>query len=225
MEATRRLMLFVAVVLAVGLAWAGDGLAQGSKGQAKNEILLSASSPFEDLTEFAIAGDKHGIERAIRAYDAQAPKVEAELPAGKRDELRGLVADIRTAAQKGDYSTVALKSPDAYRILVEALDRGALKVPVEVSLLDYAGFKFLALLHAKPTDWQALGKVAEEAAKDWGSVRAKVADAGLRDTVDVAVGGMKKACATKNAEMALFAAQVDLALVDLLEGYFEKAGK
>ena len=37
--------------------------------------------------------------------------------------------------------------------------------------------------------------------------------------------GLHQATLTNNAEMAVFAAQMDLALVDLLEGYFERAAK
>jgi hypothetical protein len=35
------------------------------------------------------------------------------------------------------------------------------------------------------------------------------------------ITGMNQATTAENVEMAVFAAQVDLALVDLLEGYFE----
>jgi len=72
-------------------------------------------------------------------------------------------------------------------------------------------------------DWPSLLGAGEQARKNWTAIRAKVADGGLRDAVDVAINGMNRACTLKNADMALLAAQVDLALVDLLEAGFETA--
>ncbi len=124
---------------------------------------------------------------------------------------------------QGDNETLALKSVEAYRILIESLDVNSLVVPIQVSLLDYAGFKFEALLHAKATDWLALEKVAEETQQQWAATHPRVTDKGLSDAVDTAIAGMYKASIEKNAGMAVFAAQIDLALVDLLEGYFERS--
>jgi hypothetical protein len=94
-------------------------------------------------------------------------------------------------------------------------------VPVQVSLLDYAGFKLKVLLHAKSPDWAVLRKTTEEASRHWTALESRVPDKGLRDAVNTMITGMNKAITAKNAEMAVFAAQIDLALVDLLEGYFE----
>jgi hypothetical protein len=217
---TQRQIVLLAMILCSGIVLISDAFAQKTIHNSQtnidtnNEMILSASSPFEDLTEFAISGDKKRIERALKSYDTQAIKVESVLPAKKRDELRALVASIRKATQQGDYRAIALKSPEAYRLLIEALNRGSLKVPIEVSLLDYAGFKFKALLYAKPGDWKALQEVGKQAQKNWDTIKPKVTDKGLN-----------RACVSKNADMALFAAQVDLALVDLLEAEFEKIAK
>jgi hypothetical protein len=214
-------------MLVLGFLSIGDVIAQDAKHKSRtgpergNEVILAASSPFEDMTEAALAADRKGIERALRAYDAIAGKVEGVLAAARRDELRALVADIRMGEKQGSFNEIVLKAPEAYRTLIEGLDRGGLKVPLEVSLLDYAGFRFLALLHVQPVDWRSLQGAGELARKNWTAIKAKVADGGLRDAVDVAIAGMNRACILKNADMALLAAQVDLALVDLLEAGFE----
>lgn len=220
-------VFLITVMLVLGFLSIGVMTAQGAKQKSRggsergNELILAASSPFEDMTEAALAGDRKGIERALRAYDAVAGKVEGVLPAAKLDELRLLVADIRRAKNQGSLDVIVLKAPEAYRTLIEGLDRGGLKVPLEVSLLDYAGFRFLALLHVQPVDWRLLQGAGEQVRKNWTAIKVKVADGGLRDAVDVAVAGMNRACALKNADMALLAAQVDLAIVDLLEAGFE----
>jgi hypothetical protein len=231
MKPIQKQIVTLAVLFVFGYLSIGDALSQNAKHNSRtkvgtyNDTILSASSPFEDLTESAISADEAGIARALQAYDTQANKVESVLPAMKRDELKTLVADIRKAKKQGDYDTIALKSPEAYRTLIEALNHTSLKVPIEVSLLDYAGFKFQALLHAKPGDWKALQKVGDQAQENWAAIKSRVNDRSLRDTMNITIRGMNRACTSKNADMALFAAQVDLALVDLLEANFEKVVK
>ena len=204
----------------------GDSLARNSANSTvNNEILLSGSSPFEDLTEFAISADREGIKRALQSYDAQAKKVEKALPAPYRDKFKALVTDIKQAEQQSNYDIIALKSPEVYRTLIEALDRSCLKVPAEVSLLDYVGFRFLAVLHAKPGDWTDLQEATKYAQKNWDAIKSRVTDKGLREAMNITIAGLIKACTVKNADMALFAAQVNLAQVDLLESFFDKWGR
>lgn len=76
-----------------------------------------------------------------------------------------------------------------------------MKVPIEVSLLDYAGFKLRALAHAKSGDWKKAQDVAAEAQANWSAIRSRVADKKLLEAVNIAVDGMKKACISQNSEM------------------------
>jgi hypothetical protein len=209
------------------VAWSSllIGSAPAGHGAPRNDILLSAASPFEDLTEYALSGNKPGMHQALKAYADQAAAVRAVMAAQPSREMDSLIAAIKKAESRGDHETVALKSVEVYRILIESLDAKRLAVPVQVSLLDYAGFKFQALLHAKSTDWLALGHVAKEAQQNWAAIRSRVTDQGLSDAVDTAVAGMDKACMAKNGEMASFAAEIDLTLVDLLEGYFTRSSR
>lgn len=217
--------ILISMVLAFGHSFLGDALAQTSASSGvSNKTLLSGSSPFEDLTEFAISADREGIKRALQTYDAQAKKVENTLSPAYRDKLKALVADIKQAEHQGNYDVIALKAPEAYRTLIEALDRSSLKIPVEVSLLDYEGFRFLAILHVNPGDWSDLQATAKLAQKNWDEIKSRVTDKGLREAVDITITGLIKSCTVKNADMALFAAQVVLAQVDLLEAFFDKGG-
>ena len=186
-----------------------------------NEVLLSAASPFEDLTENALAGNKKGMQSAIKAYDEQAAKVSKVLSPKARHDIESLVTAIRKSEQQSDNESVALHSVEAYRTLIESLDSGSLIVPVQVSLLDYAGFMLKVFLHAKSPDWSVLRRTAEEARRHWTAIESRVSDKGLCDAVNTTIAGMNKATTSKNTEMAFFAAQVGLALVDLLEGFFE----
>jgi len=226
MRTTYRKLIFIGVLFVLSQLLSGHALAQKfTSGSVRNEILMKASSPFEDLTEFAISGDRRGIKRALREYDAQATRLENTLQPAVRNKFKSLVANIKQAERHANYNAIALKSPEAYRVLIEALDRSSIKIPAEVLLLDYVGFRYLAVLHSNPGDWPALQEAATYAQKNWDAIKSKVTDMGLRDAIDVTMKGLMQAGTKKNGEMALFAAQVDLAQVDLLEAYFDKSGK
>ncbi|MFZ0134060.1 MAG: hypothetical protein WAK95_16085 [Desulfobacterales bacterium] len=218
-------IVFIGLVAA--LLWPfSSGPAFAVQRASKNDILLSAASPFEDLTDYALAADRDGMNKALKAYADQAPGVRKVLPASERAKMDELLAAIKKAESQGDNETVALKSVAVYRLLVDALDHNTLVVPVQVALLDYAGFMVTVLLHNESTkDWPALANVSAEAIRNWNAIRDRVTDKGLRDAVDTALAGLVTACTDRNAGMAAFAAQIDLALVDLLEGYFERPSR
>jgi hypothetical protein len=225
------LNLMAVVVLMVGLAAEGDFIrevAAASKQagvSGSNRVLLAAASPLEDLTEFALASNTRGIRQALKAYGDQAAAVNKVLSVPGRREMASLLAAIRRAESKGDNQEVALNSVEAYRVLVESLDPNGLVVPTQVSKLDYVGFKLKVLLAASPPDWPAIQTTIEAAGRHWHELEPRVGDKGLRDAVKTVLAGLHQATGAKNAEMAVFAAQMDLALVDLLEGYFERAAK
>lgn len=190
-----------------------------------NEVLLSASSSFEDLTEYALAGNRAGMASALKAYEDRSTEVGKVLSARARHIMESLVSRILNANERGDTQSVALQAVEAYRTLIESLDPQGLAVPVQVSLLDYTGFKLEVVLHAKTPDWPAVQQTVEEARKLWAFLESHVTDKGLRDAVSTMIAGMSKAATARNAEMAVFAAQMDLALVDLLEKYFQRPAK
>lgn len=196
--------------------------AQTRNGVNSNELILSGTSAIEDLAEAAIAGDKKGITLALQTYEKQAGTLERILPAQQLNILREQVDTIRTGTGRGDFAVVALQATEAYRTLTESLDRGGLLVPIEVALLDYAGFKFQALLLARPVDWDALLETGNQAGSNWNLLKKEISDIKLREAMDVAIEGMRTAQESRNTGMAFLAARVDLALVDLLEDSFEK---
>jgi hypothetical protein len=220
------LNLMAVVVLAGWLAvpqLAGAAKSAGVSGP--NQVLLAAASPFEDLTEAALAHDARGMRQALKAYGDQAAAVDKVLSVPARREMASLLAAIRRAESQGDSQAVALNSVEAYRVLVESLDPNDLVVPIQVAKLDYAGFRLTVLLAASPPDWPAIQKTGEEATGQWHALEPRVGDKGLRDAVKTMLTGLRQATVTNNDEMAVFAARMDLALVDLLEGYFERVAK
>jgi hypothetical protein len=201
------------------------GAAKPTGVSGPNQVLLAAALPFEDLTEFALANDTRGMRQALKVYSDQAAAVNKVLSEPARREIASLLAAIIRAESKGDNQEVALNSVEAYRVLVESLDPNGLVVPAQVSKLDYVGFKLKVLLAASPPDWPAIQTTIDAAGRHWHELELRVGDKGLRDAVKAVIVGLRQATSAKNTEMAVFAAQMDLALVDLLEEYFERAAR
>lgn len=187
-----------------------------------NSVLLSASSPFEDLVEYAMTGNRNGVQRALIEYNLQAAEVSKALPPVSRRTMEELVASIKRAEEHSDNETIAFKSIEAYRLLMDSLDPKSLVVPIQVSMLDYEGFRLQAILHFSPNDWSEIQRTSGEAQKYWITIKPRVRNKGLADAVDTMIAGMNDAAQKKNKEMAIFASKMDLAMVDILESYFEK---
>jgi hypothetical protein len=193
-----------------------------AKASGKNAVLEPAISRCEDLTESAEAGKVKNMDQAIQALESQRAEILGVLgpEAGKRFEA-GLAA-LRQKRASEDFPGVALEAVETYRLLTVSLDRGQLEVPLEVSLLDYAGFKVKVLTKRQPLDWQAMKGVAAEAEKDWRAIKEKVADKSLRNVMNSTLAGLNQAIEGQNNAMARFAAQEVLDLVDLLEQQFKR---
>jgi hypothetical protein len=193
-----------------------------AKAGRKNAVLEAAISRCEDLTEYAEAGKVKAMDQAIQDLEGQRANILGVLSpeAGKRFE-EGLAA-LRQKRASGDFPGVALEAVETYRLLTTSLDREKLKAPIEVSLLDYAGFKVKVLTKRQPPDWQAMQGVATQAARDWQAIQGKVADKSLRNVMNTTMAGLNQAIEGQDAAMTRFAAQVVLDLVDLLEQQFKR---
>ena len=187
-----------------------------------NETLLSATSPFEDMVEFALARNFASVEKSLAKADGQAAAVKDALPPASVGAFDGQLQALHKVVVAKDHYAVAVCAVEIFRLLLDNLDATKLKVPKEVSLLDYAGFKLHVLDAAPKPDWDAMRKTVAEAAAWWKAAKSKVSEKGLRDAVESTIRGLQQAAQTENLPMLHFAAQIDLDLVDLLEGYFEK---
>lgn len=186
-----------------------------------NQILLSATSPFEDMVGPALSGDDAGLAKMLPEADGQAAGVKRALPPAAVSQFEELLASLHKSVAAKDHYATADGAVRVFKLLVDNVQPGGLKIPKEVSLLDYAGFKLQVLAAAKQPDWDAMQKATTEAAASWNAIKAKVTDKRVRDTVDSTIAGMEKAVKIENLPMVQFAAQIDLDLVDVLEGHFQ----
>ena len=136
--------------------------------------------------------------------------------------LDTLGAGIDTAMRDQNRSALAIAAVETYRVLVSAQDASA-QVPVEVSLLDYAGFRYDANAKSKPINWGRMTADVVFARETWTRISPRVTAKGLSGAFDSALSGMETAVAQKNAVAAGIAVSNELALVDALEEHFKPA--
>jgi len=204
--------------LAIAFLLAVAPSASSSQVIKANDVLLSAMSPFEDMIEFALAGKDSDISKALVAADQHATDVKKALSASAASQFATLMEGLHRAATDKDHHEVARSAVEVFRLLSDNLQANDLKVPKEVSLLDYAGFKLRVLAATQRPDWQDIRKTVGEAAGWWKAISSKVSEAGLRDAFDSLMRGLDDAARIEDLPMLRFAAQIDLDLVDLLEG-------
>ena len=187
-----------------------------------NDTLLGATGPFEDMVGPALAKNDKGVAKRLAAADQQAEAVKKVLPTDAAQQFEQLLQTIHKAAESKDDMKMAENAVAVFRLLVDNLKADSLKIPKEVALLDYAGYKLQVLAAAERPDWAAMSKVAADADTWWQAIaKTKVSEKNLRATVTSTIGGLKQATQEKDLSMLKFAAQIDLDLVDLLEGHFK----
>jgi hypothetical protein len=188
----------------------------------KNTVLFDAMSPYEDLTEYALDQNMSKVANSISSLDGLIAKLKAVLSNKSIHSLEINVTKMQAAEKKAAYSEIALLAVDSYKILADELDQTTLKVPKQVVILDYVGFRIHALLRQNEIDWHLISETVDEGKNQWEQVKRKVTNKGLYDSLNTTITGLEIASTSKNIGMLKFAAQVDLDLVDLLEGFFEK---
>lgn len=198
---------------------AGSSTSPTSEAATRNARLLDAAGGYETLTETAFETPFAALGVALTTARQKASEVRALLSPDSVSRLDALGAELDAAVQKQGRTAFAIAAVESYRILVSAQDSSA-PVPVEVGLLDYAGFKYDALAKARPTDWNQMAGVATYARETWTRLTPRVAAKGLRGAFESTLSGMDTAVREKNEVAARVAVSDELALVDALEEHF-----
>lgn len=209
------------IAVAIALAMTPGAVSSAISPTARNEVLLASTSPFEDLSEFALAKDAAGITRSLAQADSQAALVRKLLPAAAATQLDELMNSLHRAATGKQHYELALNSVETFRLLLDQLPAKGLVVPKEILLLDYVGFKLHVLEAAPQIDWAAMRQTVADGVAWWGSTKPKIKNVALRDAMDSTIRGLQEGAKTENPRLVHFAAQLDLDLVDLLEALFE----
>ncbi len=184
-----------------------------------NEKLRAAAEPFEKLTEISFKATLPAIDQTIGEADAAARGVRALLSIDAAKQLDAQIAAMKSARQKQDHAALALSSIEAYRVLVSSVSDNA-KVPTEVSLLDYAGFRYDADLKASPIRWSDMAEAVSFAHENWAKILPRAKSSPVATAFEKSIADMDKAVTQRNTAMAASSVKAELDLVDQLEKYF-----
>ncbi len=229
---TAAILIVAAQYSAVVCAQPADGSVRPASGAAQTQQTLTVAAKgkanplaggaeiFENLTESSPVIDAGAFKKALSEFEALYPEISPRISPDRKLRLDTLVTGVRNAWQKGDRSAMAIQSIEAYRLLQESLDHRGQPVPVEVPMLDYAGFKLNGLLLSTQPDWKQIAHTAQEASTWWSAIKSQITDQTLRDAMDHTIAGIKDAAARDDSKLLSFAAKMDLILVDGLETYF-----
>ena len=135
-------------------------------------------------------------------------------------KLADELTSIRRANAADRPADVALASMECFRTLVSAVP-GTPAIPVDVSLLDYAGFRYDADAQAAPVRWADMARAMIFARERWSNIRMRPAAAGLVTRFETVLTDMEKAVSAQNVPHARASAKAELDMVDELESVFQ----
>lgn len=186
-----------------------------------DKTLLAAAEPFENLTEMAFTANWAKIDSTISEAEHAASGARGSLPTKAAGAMDARLADMTSARQKHDRADLALSSIEVYRTLVSSVSADT-RIPPQVSLLDYAGFRYGADLKSSPIRWDDMNQAVAFAHQQWAVVAPQIRNASLATRFGKAVDGMEEAAKQKNHALAASSVRSESDLVDELEKYFEK---
>ena len=188
--------------------------AQARSGSDRKTI-LAAAERFENLTEAAFTGTKATADAlALAHHDLQTAR--PLLNTSENAAVGRLVQSVDTAVKAGVAADVSLAAVEAYRTLITAAG-GEGRIPVQVGLLDYAGFRFWADAKATPPHWADMTQAHDFAVAQWQLVKPRIHDPAVAKKFNEALDAMAAAVARKDASAATHAATSEMDLVDELE--------
>lgn len=182
---------------------------------------LPATEYFEGLTEEAFAATDQRLDALISLARTASDRDRQTLSPAMAAELDNLLTRIDRHRAAMNRADLAIASVEAYRLFVSA-SPGSDPIPMQVSLLDYAGFRFSADLNAGPTRWDDALVALGYADSQWNQISGRVTDTAVRNRFNSALTGMRTALAANDLAGAKQAGLRELDLVDELETWFSR---
>ena len=185
-----------------------------------NECLVAAAEAFEGLTESAASAPAAELARQSASAATQARSCQPLLSTRQSATMDNVLGRIGQFEMTHDRFALASAAVEGYRTFVTAETRPVGGIPIEVSLLDYVGFRYQADARANPPLWGDMRQALEVADQQWRAVSPRVSDHQLeaRFSADLAeLHGALEAGDQRRAQMAVVR---ELDHVDALESYF-----
>jgi hypothetical protein len=193
-----------------------------SKGADRNAMLTDAASINEDLIGFALDGKADKVAEQVAAMRKALPTLQPFLDAAAFETLGRQLTGMEQASSKNDTLGTALVAVEAYRVIENAMDTDSRPSPFEVAMLDYSGFKLSVLAARQDTDWTTIAATARGSDDSWSALTTSVKDASIRNLVSAIQDGLRAAVERKDIHGVKFAAKMQLEVVDVLEGHFQR---
>jgi len=196
-----------------------------NKGANRNAKLADAASLNEDLIGFALKGNADKVAEKVVAMRKALPSLRPLLNAGSFETLGGQLTEMEQESSRSDVFGAALAAVEAYRVIENAMDIASRPSPIEVSMLDYSGFKLSILASTRQTDWAVIATTATDSDASWSVLGNRIKDASIRNLVNAIQDGLRDAVERKDIYGVEFAAKMQLEVVDVLEQYFTSGSK
>jgi hypothetical protein len=183
-----------------------------------------ATETFENLTEQAFSNKPPEVDMATAKAIKAAGDIRGLLSPDGQKALDSQLAAISVAIKTNTPADLSLASNEMFRLAAEASADGA-DIPLPVTLLDYAGFRYSAHMQANPVRWDEMAKAHDFAVHRWDSVRGQITDKAVISKFTTTLDAMAIAARTRDITAAKKAATDELDMVDILEGLSVKAHK
>jgi hypothetical protein len=191
--------------------------------QAQKDIMEAAASACEDMVDAVAADGMAAAQPKLADLRTALKKARGFLKADVATQLDQR-ADAMTALAKGASKTaLSLAAIETFKDIVNASDWRNAKVPKDVSMLDYTGFKLSILAADANPDWAAAAKTAAESHIVWDKLVPKFKDEDLVDLAHILDAGTVDAVKRHDAAGVLFASKLQLVSIDLVETSFLNA--
>jgi hypothetical protein len=225
----QRLAFLATSALAISLMACGTRHNSGSNANATvaanrpaastSDRLLAAAEPFELLTETAFSDPPTKLNQTISQGRRAVADIRPLLTPATAKTIDGLLEEVVLDRASDQRADLAISSIEIYRNIVSSIPAGT-KVPTDVSLLDYAGFRFQADLKTAPVRWDDMRQALHFAQSRWAALAPKIADKAVSGPFEAALQNMEKAVANRDAKLAASSVTAELDQVDKLEQYF-----
>lgn len=217
----------ITLVLAAdgGMVQRQETLSYRPKPAAPDAFLSGPASNAEDFVDAVLRGETAKYRERGQALVDGIAAVQSRMNPARYDLARTHAAAAMAALQRNEATPAALEALEAYRVLEESSAAATRATPIEVSLLDYAGFKIAAHAQHARLNWNEAEAAVRFSGEQWRALRAQVKDSAVSDMMDELQRALSAAARSRDSNTLGAAARAQLAAVDLVERYFEREYK
>jgi hypothetical protein len=216
-------MMFHRLAIAALLISASFNAPVFAASQAEKDIMEAAASACEDMVEVVATDGMAAARPKLTDLRAALKKAHGFLEADVAAQLDAGADGVAALANGTSKTALSLAAIETFKDIVDASDWHNAKVPKDVSMLDYTGFKLGILVSDANPNWATAEKTVAEAHIAWDRLAPKFKDSHLAELAQIVDQGSLDAVQRHDAAGALFASKLQLISIDLIETSFLNA--